>query len=247
MCGRYLLRAGSRLLERAFGISEFSETPRDLAPRFNVAPTQLVPIVRTKPGRELTIVRRADGSAERELASVRWGLIPAWAKDPGIGNRMINARAESVAEKPAFRAAFRSRRCVVPASGFYEWKREGRGPKRPYLIRRRDGEPIGFAGLWESWHDPTTGEAVESCTIITCAPNGPLAELHDRMPVILDPADYDRWLDPEAPGAEELLRPCPAAWLEAVPVGTRVNSPANDDEGLIRPEGEPLAVQGALP
>jgi putative SOS response-associated peptidase YedK len=234
-----MLRADPALLKRAFGIGEVSQTPRDLVPRFNIAPTQSVPIVR-----ELKVVR--SGVAGRELATVRWGLIPAWAKDPSIGNRTINARAEGVAEKPAFRAAFRSRRCVVPASGFYEWKREGRGPKRPYLIRRRDGEPIGFAGLWESWHDPTTGEAVESCTIITCAPNGPLAELHDRMPVILDPADYDRWLDPKAPRPEELLRPCPAGWLEAVPVGTRVNSPANDDEGIVQPAGEPLGAQGAL-
>ena len=241
MCGRYMLRADPKLLKRAFGVGEFSETPRDLASRFNIAPTQPVPIVR-----ELKVVRRGDGSAARELATVRWGLIPAWAKDPSVGNRTINARAEGVAEKPAFRAAFRSRRCIVPASGFYEWKREGRGPKRPYLIRCKDGEPIGFAGLWETWRDPSGGEAVETCTIITCEPNELMAGLHDRMPVILDPGDYDRWLAPEAPGAEELLRPCPAEWLEAVPVGTRVNSPANDDESLIRTEGEPLAAQGAL-
>jgi putative SOS response-associated peptidase YedK len=246
MCGRYMLRADPALLRRAFGIDEISQTPRDLVPRFNIAPTQPVPIVRNRADRELKVIRRAEGGATRELATVRWGLIPAWAKDPSIGNRTINARAEGLADKPAFRAAFRSRRCIVPASGFYEWKRQGRGPKRPYLIRRRDGEPIGFAGLWESWRDPATGEAVETCTIVTCEPNGLMAELHDRMPVILDPADYDRWLDPKASGAEELLRPCPAERLEAVPVSTRVNSPANDDESLLRPEGEPLALQGAL-
>jgi putative SOS response-associated peptidase YedK len=246
MCGRYLLRADPRLLERAFGITEFSETPRDLAPRFNVAPTQSVAIVRNKPGRELTIIRRADGSAERELASVRWGLIPAWAKDPSIGNKMINARAEGASDKPSFRAAFKARRCVVPASGFYEWKRQGRGPKQPYLIQRKDEEPIGFAGLWERWHDRVSGEVVETCTIITCEPNELMAELHDRMPVILDPEDYDRWLDPSVPGAEELLRPCPAEWLEAVPVSTRVNNPANDDESILQPGGEPLKMQGAL-
>jgi putative SOS response-associated peptidase YedK len=159
---------------------------------------------------------------------------------------MINARAEGVSEKPAFRAAFRSRRCVVPASGFYEWRRRGRGPKQPYLIRRKDGAPLGFAGLWETWHDRTSGEEITTCTIVTCAPNELLAELHDRMPVILDPGDYDRWLAPEAPGAEELLRPCPAEWLEAVPVSTRVNSPANDDASILQPEGEALEVQGAL-
>src|SRR5689334_22158109 len=246
MCGRYLLRADPRLLERAFGITEFSETPRDLAPRFNVAPTQSVAIVRNKPGRELTIIRRADGSAERELASVRWGLIPAWAKDPSIGNKMINARAEGASDKPSFRAALKARRCVVPASGFYEWKRQGRGPKQPYLIQRKDEEPIGFAGLWERWHDRVSGEVVETCTIITCEPNELMAELHDRMPVILDPADYDRWLDPKAAGAEELLRSCPAAWLEAIPVSTRVNNPANDDESVLEPEGEPLTAQGSL-
>jgi putative SOS response-associated peptidase YedK len=173
------------------------------------------------------------------------GLIPAWAKDPAIGNRMINARAEGVTEKPAFRSAFRSRRCIVPASGFYEW-RQGRGPKQPYLIRRKDGQPIGFAGLWESWEDRTTGEVIETCTIITYEPNALMAELHDRMPLILGPADYDRWLDPSVPGGEELLRPCPAEWLEAVPVSTRVNSPANDDESIIQPEGEPLGAQLAL-
>jgi putative SOS response-associated peptidase YedK len=159
---------------------------------------------------------------------------------------MINARVEGVADKPAFRSAFRSRRCIGPASGFYEWRRQGRGPKQPYLIRRKDGEPIGFAGLWESWEDRTTGEVVETCTIITCAPNELMAELHDRVPVILGPADYDRWLDPSLPGSEKLLRPCPAEWLEAVPVSTRVNSPANDDESIFRPGAETLKVQGTL-
>jgi putative SOS response-associated peptidase YedK len=244
MCGRYLLHADPKLIERAFG-AEFSQIPRELVPRWNIAPTQIVPIVRNQPGRELKIVRQGEGG-ERELVTVRWGLIPAWAKDPAIGNRMINARAEGVADKPAFRSAFRTRRCIVPASGFFEWMRQGRGPKQPYLIRHRDGELIGFAGLWESWEDRATGEVVETCTIITCEPNALMAELHDRMPVILDPAHYDRWLDPSVPGAEELLRPCPAEWLEAVPVSTRVNSPAKDDESIIQPEGEPLGAQPAL-
>jgi putative SOS response-associated peptidase YedK len=152
---------------------------------------------------------------------VRRGLTPAWAEEPSIGNKTINARAESVAERPAFKAAFRSRRCVIPASGFYEWRRGG-GPKRPFLIRPKDGEPLGFAGLWEAWRDPASGEAVVSCTIITCAPNELVAELHDRMPVILDPEDQGRWLDPGAPGGEQLLRLCPTGWLETVPVSTRV-------------------------
>lgn len=250
MCGRYLLKADPRLLERAFGV-EFSETPRDLVPRFNIAPTQAVPIVRGRPvrgraERDLTILRRSDEGAGRKLVIARWGLIPGWAQDPSIGNRMINARAETLGDKPAFRAAFRARRCVVPASGFYEWQRKGRGPKQPYLIRRREGRPIGFAGLWETWQDPATGEVVTSCTIITCAPNALMSELHDRMPVILDAADYDAWLDPGSPRSGELLRPCPDAWLEAVPVSTRVNSPANDDETILQPEGAPLAAQGSL-
>ena len=127
MCGRYLLHADPKLIERAFG-AEFSQIPRELVPRWNIAPTQHVPIVRNQPGRELTIVRQGEGRG-RELVTVRWGLIPAWAKDPAIGNRMINARAEGVADKPAFRSAFRVRRCIVPASGFYEWHRQGRGPQ----------------------------------------------------------------------------------------------------------------------
>jgi putative SOS response-associated peptidase YedK len=233
MCGRYLLDADVRRLERGFG--EFSQKPRDLPLRFNIAPTQPVPIV------------RLDGRGRRELAVVRWGLIPGWARDAAIGGRLINARAEGVADKPSFRAAFRSRRCVVPASGFYEWQRRARGPKRPFVIRRRDGEPIGFAGLWEAWRDPATGETVESCAIVTCPPNELMAELHDRMPVILAPADYATWLGAPAPAAADLLRPCPAEWLEAVPVSTRVNSPANDDRSILEPEGEAApAAQGAL-
>lgn len=243
MCGRYMLMDDPALLERTFGFAEFSDLPRHLEPRFNIAPTQPVPIVRSAPRRRLDIVREVGGI--RELVIARWGLIPAWAKDAAIGSRLINARAESVAEKPAFRAAFRARRCIIPASGFYEWRRRGSGPKQPFLIRRKDKQPMGLAGLWESWTDPKTGEVVTSCTIITTEPNALMAELHDRMPVILDPADYGAWLDPGR-GGPELLRPCPEAWLEAVPVSTRVNSPRNDDETIIQPEGEPLAAQGTL-
>jgi putative SOS response-associated peptidase YedK len=249
MCGRYLLRLNPDLFAEEFGL-EFSQLPRDLAgglfgPRYNVAPTQPVPNVRHRAttGRTLTIVRRTDGTAERELATARWGLIPAWARDPAIGSRMINARAETAAEKPAFRAAFRSRRCVVPASGFYEWERQGRGPKQPCLIQRRDGRPMGFAGLWEEWRDGETGEVVTTCAIVTCPPNELMAELHDRTPVVLDPKDYEAWLDPSDRRGAGLLRPCPAEWLEAVPVSTRVNDPRNDDESVIQPEGGALRAQ----
>jgi putative SOS response-associated peptidase YedK len=175
MCGRYLLHADPRLIERAFG-AEFSQIPRELVPRWNIAPTQIVPIVGNRPGRELKIVRQSEGRG-RELVTVRWGLIPAWAKDPAIGNQMINARAEGVADKPAFRSAFRSRRCIVPASGFFEWQRQGRGPKQPYLIRRTDEEPIGFAGLWESWQDWSTGEVVGDLHDQSPAADGLLARL----------------------------------------------------------------------
>jgi putative SOS response-associated peptidase YedK len=245
MCGRYLLHAPPELLERAFGV-EFSQTARDLGgPRFNIAPTQRVPIVRNRSGRDLTILRQGAATGERELVPAKWGLIPAWAKDPAIGNRMINARAEGVADKPAFRAAFKARRCIVPATGFYEWQRRATGGKQPFLIRRRDGVPLGLAGLWEAWTDRETGEEVTTCTIVTCEPNAVMAKLHNRMPVILDPAEYDAWLDP-ARGGTELLRPCPDAWLEAVPVSTRVNSPRNDDATIIQPESEALAAQATL-
>ena len=186
MCGRFLLHAPVEVLQRAFG---FAERP-NLQPRYNIAPTQTV-----------AIVRRKDDGGGRELALVRWGLIPSWAKDASIGGRLINARAETVAEKPAFRGAFRRRRALVPADGFYEWrKREGDRPKQPLLIRRRDGQPFALAGLWEHWRGPE-GE-VQTCTIVTTAANVVLAPIHDRMPVILDPASYDRWLDPAQPGAE---------------------------------------------
>ena len=233
MCGRYLLRVDARSLERAFGVTELSETPRDLPPRFNIAPTQAVPIVRNKPGRDLTIIRRADGSAGRELVSVRWGLIPAWAEDPAIGDRTINARAEGVSDKPSFRAAFRSRRCVVPASGFYEWRRQGRGPKRPHLIRRKDATPLGFAGLWERWRDRAEGETRETFTIITTEPNSLMAPIHNRMPVIIPEEAYDRWLDPEETGDPDLLVPYPEEELTAYPISTWVNSPAHDDARCI--------------
>lgn len=221
MCGRYLLRAPLDLLQRAF---RFGERP-NLAPRYNIAPTQTVPIV-----------RRARGGEGRELALVRWGLVPAWAKDLSIGSRMINARAEGIATKPAFRAAFKARRCLVPADGFYEWaKLDGR--KQPMLIRLRSGEPFAFAGLWEIWRSPDG--PLETCAIVTTEPNAVTAPIHNRMPVILDPDDYNRWLDPSRPGGEELLRPCPAEWLEAYPVSPKVNSPRNDAAELIEPFPNP--------
>ena len=194
-------------------------------PRFNIAPTQPVAVVRACP---------EGPGLERELAWLRWGLIPSWAKDPAIGNRMINARAETAAEKPAYRAAFRHRRCLVVADGFYEWQRTG-GRKQPYFIRMRDDRPFAFAGLWESWHGPEEGP-LESCTLLTTEPNELLEPIHNRMPVILAADDYRQWLDPTIQKPEAvamLLRPLPAEGMTSYPVTTYVNSPTRDDAQCI--------------
>ncbi|HYH18349.1 MAG TPA: SOS response-associated peptidase [Azospirillum sp.] len=214
-------------LRRVF---EFSETP-NLRPRWNIAPTQDVAAV------------RAGEDGARHLALLRWGLVPHWADDPAIGNRMINARGETLADKPAFRSAFRHRRCLVPADGFYEWKAAGRR-KQPYLIRRRDGRPLAFAGLWERWPGPKGDplpQPLETVTIVTTAAGGVVADLHERMPVMLNPADWPLWLDPQAPlpAVETLLRPAPDPALEAVPVSTRVNDVRNDDDTCIVPFDAP--------
>jgi putative SOS response-associated peptidase YedK len=214
MCGRFALFAGPEELAKAFGVSIEDVA---LPPRYNIAPTQTVPVVRT-----------TDGG--RRLAPMHWGLIPPWAKDAAMGSRMINARAETVTEKPAFRVAFRSRRCLIPASGFYEWQARGRG-KVPHFIRRQDGGLLALAGLWERWA-PAGAEPVESCTILTTAANKLMQPIHDRMPVIVAPDDLPTWLGevPTAPGAlGALLRPCPPEALVAYPVSTYVNAPAHDD------------------
>ena len=221
MCGRYSLTTPVEGLRRVFG---FLEQP-NLAPRYNIAPSQ-----------EIAAVRLGEDGA-RHFVWLRWGLIPSWAKEARIGYRMINARAETVAEKPAFRAAFGRRRCLVLADGFYEWQKREKGAKQPYRITLADGGPFGFAGLWESWRDPESGERVESATIVVTEANELLRPIHDRMPVILAPADIDAWLDAERPreAAQALLRPCPAAALAAYPVSTRVNKVANDDPAVIAP------------
>lgn len=223
MCGRFTLFEPAEELAQVFGLPG-ADLPR---PRYNIAPSQPVAAVRLSPE-----------GGERELALLRWGLVPSWAKDPSIGNRMINARAETVTEKPAFRSAFRSRRCLVPANGFYEWKR-AQGRKQPYYVRMRDGRPFAMAGLWERWQGPS-GSAIESCLLVTTQANTLLAPIHDRMPAILSPGDYDSWLS--APGAEglrllSLFRPYPPEEMAALEVGTRVNNPANDFPELIEAVG----------
>ena len=221
MCGRYTVRSIQPVAE-LFGIA----LPPEFQPRFNIAPTQDVLVVRSagaaKPG------RRGD--------LLRWGLVPSWAKDPSVGNRMINARAETAAERPAFRDAMKRRRCLVPADGFYEWQAQpGTKRKQPHLIRMADDRPFGFAGLWDTWW--TGDERTESFTILTTSPNELIAPIHDRMPVIVAPEDYDRWLDPsvDSAGVADLLRPYPAEEMWVEPVGTHVNNPANDDASCAEP------------
>jgi len=194
-------------------------------PRYNIAPTQDVLVVRERE------------RGEREAAMLRWGLVPSWAKELQAGAPLINARAETVAEKPAFRTALRRRRCLIPADGFYEWQKASgaaaRGKKQPYYIHRRDERPFAFAGLWERW---TGGPEVESCTIVTTSANNTLSALHDRMPVILSEEDYALWLDPaveDAAAVTPLLVPAAEVVLVAEPVSTHVNRVANDDPQCI--------------
>ena len=222
MCGRFTLTAKPQAVAEAFGLDP---VPEELAPRFNIAPSQAVAAV--------------PNLDPRHLDWLRWGLVPSWAKDPAIGNRMINARAEGVADKPSFRSAFRRRRCLVLADGFYEWKRDGKR-KVPMYIRMKSQAPFALAGLWETWKpkDDASGAPLRTCAIITTAPNEALAEIHDRMPVILPPDAYDLWLDPGDPGREALaglLRPYPAAQMEAYAVSTMVNAPANDRPECVDP------------
>jgi putative SOS response-associated peptidase YedK len=220
MCGRFTLTVSARVLAEVFDAPE----PAGLSPRYNIAPTQQV------------LVARA-GEGGRELTRVRWGLVPHWADDLSIGARMINARGETVASKPAFRSALKHRRCLIPADGFYEWKKVGAG-KQPHLIRFADARPFAFAGLWERWLPQDGGAPVDSCTIITTTPNELVRSLHDRMPVILPPSAFDEWLRPEplpGPRLEELLVPCPDAEMEAFPVSRRVNSPADDGPECVAP------------
>ncbi len=224
MCGRFSLRArNAALLAEYFDIVDLPP----LKPRYNIAPSQPVAVVRLKTGQS---------NPQRELVFMRWGLIPSWAKDPKIGNRMINARAESLGEKPAFRRALERRRCLIAADGFYEWQAAGRS-KQPYFIHFRDGRPFAFAGLWEHWEGPDNS-VIESCTIITTAASELLRPMHDRMPVILPPETYAAWLDTAPQKTEELallLVPFSSGEMEAYPVSTLVNNPVHDEPECVEP------------
>ena len=226
MCGRYVLTATPEELQALFGYLDGESFP----PRYNIAPTQPIAIVRMSHG-------------ARRFALVRWGLVPGWVKDPKAFALLINARAEGLADKPAFRGAFQYRRCLVPASGFYEWRTGPDRRKYPFLIRPRAGGTIAFAGLHESWMG-ANGSEIDTACIITTTANATVGTIHERMPVVIAPGDYERWLDTRAnpPGSVvDLLRPAPENLFEMVAVSTRVNAARDDDPGLI----EPVAAAGS--
>lgn len=236
VCGRFVSASPPDELARYFDVETVAEQVLDAS--YNVAPTKQVYVVLESGG-----IRRLD--------TFRWGLVPFWAKDPKIGQKMINARVEGLAAKPAYKRAFRKRRCLIPADGFYEWRREPGGRKQPMFIHRSDGEPMAFAGLWEIWR-PDAGEGeqppsdgvdvLRTCTIVTGPANDLVAPIHDRMPVLLPPSAWDAWLDPDNDDLDalgRLLVPAPASLLAAHPVSTRVNAVRNDDPTLVEPdEGE---------
>lgn len=234
MCGRFVSTTTPEQIAERFRVDESRVS--DHSPDYNVAPRRDIFAVRDRP-----TATEADDEARprRFLDLLRWGLVPSWAKDPGIGDRMINARAESVADKPAYRRAFAKRRCIIPADGFYEWRaREGRA-KEPMYIHRRDGELLAFAGLWEAWRDPDASsedEWLRSCAIVTTAANELLAPVHDRMPVVLPESVWEPWLDPanhDMDALRSLLAPAPDEWFELYPVTTRVNRPQHNDPELL--------------
>jgi len=223
MCGRFALYSAAERLEGQFRLP----LPFPIAPRYNIAPSQPVLAIRT--------VRE---TGTREWTHLQWGLVPAWAQDPKIGHRLINARAETLAEKPAFRNALRYRRCIIPADGFYEWRKQG-NRKQPYFIRHREGKLLALAGLWEYWQG-ADGSELQTCTIITTDANALIRPLHDRMPAILPEDAYERWLEPTVQRADaqqwlSLLRPAPDDELIAYPVSLRVNDPTYDAPNLIEP------------
>jgi len=222
VCGRFAFYSPSEATAALFGAGSSNA---EFRPRYNIAPTT-----------QLAAVRR-DKSGEPELVALRWGLVPFWAKDPAIGNRMINARAETVAEKPSFRAAYRARRCLLLADGFYEWHKHG-DEKTPWFISRSNDEPFAFAGLWEDWTDKETGESLQSTAIITTAANDFMAQLHHRMPVLVTPDLANAWLDGAQDALERVIEQTPK--LKAWPVAKTVNNTRNQGAELVVPAGQEL-------
>lgn len=221
MCGRFVSVAKKKEIEKEFKV-EIADGNLT-APRYNIAPTQMIAAI-------------AEIENAREFASFKWGLIPHWAKDESIGNKLINARAETLTEKPSFREAFRSRRCIIPASGFFEWQKQSKGAKQPFYFYLKDKEVFGFAGLWEEWLDKQTGELTESCTIITTTANEMLKPVHDRMPVILRSDCYEQWLDQKEKNTDKLqkmLAPYPAEKMSVHTVSRAVNLTTNNSAELI--------------
>lgn len=227
MCGRFTSKAKPEQIKKEFNVAGIDDSIK-FEPRFNIAPSQMISVV----------VER--GGEERIVAPLKWGLVPSWAKDAGIGSRMINARAETLTEKPSFREAFRRRRCIIPATGFYEWQRRAAGAKQPFYFYLKSKEAFGFAGLWEEWIDKQSGETLETCTIITTEANKVLEPVHDRMPVILQTGDYDRWLDAKETDfakLQKLLSPYPVSEMASHTVSRAVNSPtANSSELIVNSE-----------
>lgn len=234
MCGRYAITTAPEALRALF---RYEEQP-DFPPRYNIAPTQPIPIIRLFEGK-------------RQFALVRWGLVPSWVKDPSNFSLLVNARGESVRDKPAFRAAMKHRRCLIPADGFYEWQAHGSGPKQPFFVRAKSAAPLAFAGLWENWMGPN-GEEVETAVIVTTKANRTLSPIHERMPVIVPPEAFDLWLDTrhvDDRTAEALITPASDDLLEAYPVSMAVNRTANDNPQLLElftPTQAPAAPKPAL-
>jgi len=232
MCGRYRLSRRKQIIEEHFDSISGEE---DWSPRYNVAPTQPIPVIRQNPKEPI-----------RQLSLMRWGLIPSWAKDSSGAASMINARSETASTKPAFRDAMKSRRCLIPADGFYEWMRTGK-TKQPYCFEVGEGALFAFGGLWDRWKDPS-GNWVKSCSILTTTPNAVTSAVHDRMPVILDPDSYDLWLDPgmqNVAAVDELLKPYDARLMRCFPISTRINSVVNDDAACSAPV-EVVEIQDRL-
>jgi putative SOS response-associated peptidase YedK len=223
MCGRFTNRAKPEQIKREFKVG--AKNPNLFHPRYNIAPAQMIDVV-------------FEPETTRILSQLKWGLVPSWSKDAEIGNRMINARAETLTEKPSFREAFKSRRCIIPASGFYEWQKKSTAAKQPFYFYLKEKEVFGFAGLWEGWIDKTTGEELETCTIITTEANELLKPVHERMPVILKAESYDEWLDAKVKDTDklqELLKPYPAKEMGSHAVSRSVNIPDSDSADLIKP------------